>query len=178
MREIRFSYSRTGAGRKHYLHEEDVRVLLSRLPAELWERLRGVHFNDRAFGRRRAGYVNMGRREIAICALPKRVSLSGYVTHSSIRPFGAVRGRQWPEIAVRRFMLYDVFLHELGHLQIVLPKARRVSRRFASETKAQEFADYWREKLWQEHFDHPDQVHNQSSREEIEPLNLAHAVVS
>jgi hypothetical protein len=125
-----------------------VRILLSRLPEELWGKLRAVHFNDRALGRRRLGYVTMGHREITICAIPSRVSLSACVVRRSPRPFGAARGRQWPDIAVRRFMLCDVFLHELGHLQIVVPKAKRVRRRFASETKAQEFADYWREKLW------------------------------
>ena len=171
MRDIKFSYSRTGAGRKHYLNEEDVRVLLSRLPEEVWGGLRAVHFNDRARGRRCLGYVNMGHREIAICALPARVSLSSFVTHRSIGPFGAIRGRQWPLIAVRRFLLYDVFLHELGHLQVVLPKATRLQRKYASETKAQEFADYCRERLWSCRFNHPDPVHNQATLEELEQLN-------
>ena len=171
MRHITFSYSKTGAGRQHYLNEEDVRVLLSRLPEELWEKLRAVHFNDRARGRRCLGYVTMGHREITICAWPERVSLSSFATHRSIRPFGAVRGRQWPELAVRRFMLYDVFLHELGHLQIVLPKAARLRRKFAGETKAQGFADYWRKKLWLDRFDHVDPVHNKATREELEKSN-------
>src|SRR5260221_622562 len=121
MREINFSYSRTKSGRKHFLTEEDVRVLLSRLPEELWAKLRGVHFNDQARGRRCLGYVTLGFREITICAMPGRVSLSRCMPRRSVRPFGAVRGRQWPELAVRRFMLYDVFLHELGHLQVVVP---------------------------------------------------------
>ncbi len=171
MRDIKFTYSKTGASRKHYIGEDDVRVLLSRLPKELWEKLQAVHFNDRAWGRRCLGYVTRGHREITICALPGRVSLSSYVTHRSIRPFGAARGRQWPEIAVRRFMLYDVFLHELGHLQVVLPKATRLRRKFASETKAQEFADHWREKLWLYRFNHVDPVHNEATREELELLN-------
>ncbi|HEX4142193.1 MAG TPA: hypothetical protein VHY91_01475 [Pirellulales bacterium] len=153
MRKLTFSYSPTGAGRKHYLNEEDVTVLLSRLPEELWERLRAVHFNDRAFGRRLLGYVTAGHREIAICALPSRVSLTKFLAHPtstlnrlrrSPREYGAVRGRQWSEPAVRRFQLYNTFLHELGHLQIIDPKATRLKRRFASETKAQEFADGWR----------------------------------
>jgi len=170
MRKIAFSYSPTGAGRKHYLTEEDVIVLLSRLPEELSERLRAVHFNDRALGRRCLGYVTTGHREITICALPQRVSLSSFITHRSPLPFGALRGRQWPEVAVRRFMLYDVFLHELGHLQIIDPAAKRLQRRFASETKAQEFADEWREKLWSESFDHLDPVHNRATSEELERL--------
>ena len=166
MRDIKFSYSRTGAGRKHYLTEQDVRVVLSRLPVELWERLRAVHFNDRAWGRRTLGYVNMGHREIAICALPPQVSLTR--ARGAPDEFGAVRGQRWPELAVRRRLLYGTFLHELGHLQIVIPKANRVRRRFAGETRAQQFANFWRRQLWARRFDHPDPVHNSPSLTEQE----------
>ncbi|MGD9647348.1 MAG: hypothetical protein AB7U73_16665 [Pirellulales bacterium] len=176
MRQIKFSFSPTRSGRRHYLNEEDVRVLLSRLPERLWERLRAVHFNDRARGRRTAGYVNWGHREIAICALPRSVSLSPFikrVPHATPAGFGATRGHQWPELAVRRFMLYDVVLHELGHLQVVEPTAKSLRRKFAGETKAQEFADFWRRKLWAEKFDHPDPVHNRPSAAEREPATAA-----
>jgi hypothetical protein len=93
----------------------------------------------------------------------------------SPREFGAEPGRQWPEIAVRRFMLYEVFLHELGHLQVVLPRARRVRRRFASETKAEEFAIHWRRLLWAEQFVHNDPIHNRPTEDElrVEALNNA-----
>jgi hypothetical protein len=180
MREIKFSFSRTGEKRKHYLTEEDVKVLLSRLPDETWERLRAVHFNDRGRGCRMLGYVNMGHREIAICALPPRVSLTRFLVYPSSnvnrlrespRAFGALRGQQWPELAVRRFQLYDVFLHELGHLQIIDPAATRLRRKFASETKAQEFADFWRDRLWATHFDHPNPVHNPPTNEELEEVS-------
>jgi len=74
--------------------------------------------------------------------------------------FGAERGRQWPEVAVRRYLLYDVVLHELGHLQVV-DSRRRVGRRTpAGEKLAQQFADHCRDELWAAHFDHPDPVHN------------------
>jgi hypothetical protein len=180
MRDIKFTYSRTRSGRKHYLNEGDVRILLSRLPDEVWQRLREVHFNDRARGFRVAGYVNMGRRDIAICAMPFRVSMTKFLAHPrstlnrlrrSPHEYGAIRGRQWPELAVRRFMLYDVFLHELGHLQIVNPNATRVKRMFASESKAQEFADCWRTWLWSKWFDHSDPVHNRATGEELEQQN-------
>jgi hypothetical protein len=36
----------------------------------------------------------------------------------------------------------------------------RTKAGFAREKCAQEFADRWRRKLWSEHFDHPDPVHN------------------
>lgn len=180
MPRIRYSYAPVSEIRRHYIDGNDVDVLLSRLPEEVWSRLRAVHFNDRSWGRRRLGYANGGgRNEIAICALPPRVSLTKFLdyprfrqhrSHRSPRHFGALRGRQWPELAVRRFTLYHVFLHELGHLQIVDSKAKRIKRKFAGETKAQEFADYWRAQLWLTSFDHSDQVHNPPSAEELRQL--------
>jgi hypothetical protein len=114
------------------------------------------------------GYVNRGRREIAICALPGNVSLGRAFSRSksSAKEFGAPPRGQWPELAIRRFLLYDVLLHELGHLQVVDRKASRARRRFASETKAQAFADYWRRELWSQPFEHPDPVHNPTSESE------------
>ena len=102
--------------------------------------------------------------------MPPNVSLSRYLVRRSPRRFGAIRGHQWPERAVRRFLLYDVFLHELGHLQIVDPRAASVRRKFAGETKAQQFADYWRAELWSEDFAHPDPIHNQPSQAELDLL--------
>src|SRR5438128_2247460 len=124
MRRIRFSTSPAYCDRRHWLTENDVRVLLSRLPFDAYERLRAVHFNDRSRGVRTLGYVNRGRREITICALPPRVSLSRFLVRGqSPATFGARRGAQWPKLAVRRYVLYDVFLHELGHLQLVNPQS-------------------------------------------------------
>lgn len=151
LKRIKFSCSPARAGRIHYLTAEDVRVLLGRLPEGLWERLRAVHFNDRGRGRRCAGYVNMGHREIAICAFPASASCAPFTSRKrrcSPATFGASRGSQWPRLAVRRFLLYDVFLHELGHLQVVDPAAQSERRRFASESLAQDFANHWRRALW------------------------------
>jgi hypothetical protein len=67
---------------------------------------------------------------------------------------------------VRRFFLYDVFLHELGHLQVIDPAAKNLKRRFASETLAEEFANRWRRSLWSKHFDHPDPIHNPPGKDE------------
>src|SRR5262249_29248872 len=140
---------------------EDVRILLDRLPTEVWGRLRAVHFNDRSRGARCLGYVNRGRREIALCALPPRMSLTRFLGRGqSPEQFGAKRGRQWPALAIRRRLLYGTFLHELGHLQIIDDKATTVWRKFAMETKAQEFAMNWCQRLWSRPFDHPDPVHN------------------
>jgi hypothetical protein len=171
MSRVKYSYSGTSGKRVHYIRGIDVEVLLGRLPEELWERLATVHFNDMSWGNRRAGYVTRGHRDITICALPPRVSMTGYMREGeSVTQYGAVKGRQWPEIAVRRFLLYNAFLHELGHLQVVIPKAKNPRRKFARESKARQFASYWRKRLWQEHFEHPDPVHNFPSKQEMELL--------
>src|SRR5262245_47485492 len=120
MAKITFSATRPGADRVHRVTEEDVRVVLGRLPSNIYGRLRAVHFNDRSRGARTLGYVNRGRREIALCSLPPRIGLTSALRHGQ-KPedFGAQRGEKWPLLAIRRFLLYDVFLHELGHLQPV-----------------------------------------------------------
>jgi len=165
MGKIKFSTTIPGGDRRHYLTDEDVMVVLSRLPEETWQRLRAVHFNDRARGNRILGYVNRGHREIALCALPPRLSLSRALTQGqSCEQFGAKRGGQWPLLAIRRFLLYDVLLHEVGHLQMVNLRTKSARLRFAREKCAQEFADEWRKRLWSERFDHPDPVHNAPER--------------
>ena len=169
MNNLKFSSAEPGCDRKHYVFEQDVRVVLSRLPEEVYNRLRVVHFNDRSLGVRTLGYTTKrGRREVAICALPPRVSLTRFLVKGQ-RPetFGAKRALQWPELAVRRFLLYDVLLHEIGHLQIIDAESRDFRRKFAHETKAQEFADSWRKKLWKEYFVHPDPVHNAPTADEL-----------
>src|SRR5580700_4666571 len=153
---VKFSTSSPGADRIHYVNEDDIRVVLSRLPDELWDRLRAVHFNDRSRGTRVLGYVNRGRREIALCALPPRVSLTRFLVGGQTpEQFGAKRGYKWPPLAVRRFLLFDVFLHELGHLQPVNEDARSARLKFAREKIAQAFAMHWYKRLWSESFAHP-----------------------
>jgi hypothetical protein len=169
--QIKFSTTKPKADRRHVLTEADIRVLLARLPEEVRARLRAVHFNDQSRGARALGYVNRERREIAICALPPRISLTRFLLRrQSPRQFGARRGAQWPELAVRRFMLYDTFLHELGHLQVVDESAKSERRKFAMERRAEEFATEWRTRLWMNPFDHPDPVHNAPSHAELESL--------
>ena len=100
MSRIAYSYQRPGGMRRHYLVEQDIEVLLGRLPSEVWARLRAVHFNDRGFGVRCLGYVNRSHREIALGALPPRVSLERFQPRRSPRLFGALRGASGPR---RRF---------------------------------------------------------------------------
>ncbi|MGE0884885.1 MAG: hypothetical protein AB7P14_15170 [Blastocatellales bacterium] len=159
MREVKFSYTRPGGDRLYHVTEEDIRIVLSRMPDEATNRLRRVHFNDRT-QLNALGYVTRGHREIALCALPPRLSFTRSLSKGeSCAEFGAVRGTQWPELAVRRFILYGVFLHELGHLQVIKNnKTQKLS--FAMEKLADEFAHYCRRRLWMEQFDHPDPVHN------------------
>ncbi len=168
--QVKFSRCIPGADRIHYVNEEDVRIVLSRIPVELWQQLRAVHFNDRSRGARVLGYVNRERRDVALCALPPRVSLRG--CGQPPEQFGAKRGQKWPTIAVRRFMLYYVLLHELGHLQPVDKHARSVRLKFAKEKLAHAFAVRWRKRLWAEPFVHPDPVHNPPAVEEFDGLSL------
>jgi Flp pilus assembly protein TadD len=171
MKPITFTYHAPEGDRRHVATEAEVRVVLDRLPSPLWDRLAAVHFNDGARSPRSLGHVTRGRTEISLCALPPRINLASFLRRSqSPSRFGAVRGCQWPGLAVRRFMLYDVFLHELGHMQVVDEKAKRIKRKFASETRAQEFAEHWCRELWSQPFDHPDPVHNPPTPEEIETV--------
>ena len=169
MSRIRFTCVEPRCDRRHYVCEDDVRVVLSRLPEEVYRRLRGVHFDDRSWGVRWLGFTTTrGRRDVSLCALPPRVSLTRFLVRGQ-KPetFGAKAGRQWPELAVRRFMLYDVMLHEIGHLQIIHPNNSNFRRKFAAETKAQEFADHWRKELWKQSLEHPDPVHNAPTEDEL-----------
>ena len=152
MHQVKYTYSRVRCDRKHVLDEEDIETVLHRLPSNLWKRLKAVHFND-AWRCRRLGYVTRGRREISLCALPPRKSL-GAATRvdrwSNVTPrvFGAPARGQWPPAAVRRFMLYEVFLHELGHLQLVEPDRKSKRLQFGRERRVSEFAARWRKRLW------------------------------
>lgn len=115
--------------------------------------------------------MNAGRREIALCALPPRMSLARFVAKGESPAYwGARRGTQWPEVAIRRFLLYDVFLHQLGHLQVVDSTAKSHRRKFAQDTKSEEFAALWRGRLWTQPFDHPDPVHSRPTPVELDAL--------
>jgi hypothetical protein len=68
MRHVHISVLPSKSNRVHFVNQADVNVVLSRLPGDLWQRLRGVHFNDRSFGVGRLGYVTGGHREVTLCA--------------------------------------------------------------------------------------------------------------
>jgi tetratricopeptide (TPR) repeat protein len=68
-------------------------------------------------------------------------------------------------------MLYDVLLHELGHLQIIDPRAKSVRRKFGMETRAEQFAIYWCKQLLAQAFPHEDPAHNAPTPEEFSDLD-------
>jgi hypothetical protein len=157
-----------------YVGMRDVEVVLERVPAEHRTRIRDI-FRRRSSDAKILGSVTTrGRRDIELSTLlPIRVSLRQYLHGGqSAAEFGAPKQGQWPPWAVRRFVLYDVLLHEVGHLQEIDSKASRVQRRFASETRAQEFADEMRRTLHSEQFNHPDPVHNAPSPAELATLDV------
>src|SRR5579884_2372500 len=97
--KIKFSESIPGGDRVHHVNADDVRVVLSRLPVELWQRLRAVHFNDRARGNRCYGYADPGNREITLCALPPRIGLTRMLVWGQTpEQFGARRAQKWPTL--------------------------------------------------------------------------------
>jgi hypothetical protein len=165
---IQFKVTEPGCDRMHHVNQADVEVVLSRLPPETWRRVKLIHFNDRSRGGRVLGFTsNRGRRDVNLCALPPNMSLTRFLVRGqSCEEFGARRGTQWPWVAIRRFLLYDVFLHELGHLQVVDPRAGDARRKFAAETKAEDFATFWRHRLWSEDFSHPDPAHHRPSKDD------------
>jgi hypothetical protein len=124
----------------YYIGRTDVQTVLKRIPEEYQERLRDVFFSYRSRGVRMLGsVVTRGRRDITLYAmLPYRVSLRGFLRRGqTATEFGAPTKGQWPPWAVRRYLLYNTLLHELGHLQLVDPRKTDWNRKYASCTLAQ-----------------------------------------
>jgi len=120
-----------------YLSRADIEIAVRRIPEEYRQRLRDITTWHRSSGVRQLGFVKRrGRRDINLCVmLPPRVSLSRFLSPGqTASEFGAPNRGQWPPWAVRRFMLYDVLLHELGHLQMVRSKSKSWNRKYASES--------------------------------------------
>ena len=147
MHEITFLNLSPEPQRQHYLHPSEFRILLDRMPTSLYCQLREVRFDDMNLGLRRLGYVSADRHTIAICALPRVVDLTRYLEGRSSRLFGALPGTPWPKVAVKRFLLYDIFLQLLGHTQMVSPDAAGYLK-YAGPGEARKFAHDWRTRLW------------------------------
>jgi hypothetical protein len=58
LKKIRFVVHPTGADRIHYVNENDIKVVLGRLPDTTYSYLKEVHFNDESWGARTIGYIN------------------------------------------------------------------------------------------------------------------------
>lgn len=118
MRDVTFSFHPVGGDRRFFVDEADVRAVIERLPKRFRRALARVRFDDVGWETYKAGYSKSGSREIALCALPPRVSLTRFLPNSvSPHEFGAVRGAQWPALAVGRYQLYHVFLAMLIALE-------------------------------------------------------------
>ncbi len=161
--------------RVNFLTQADVDHVVGRLPEAERVRLRTVYFSSQSRGVQWLGWVTKrGRRDVTLCSiLPVRVSLTRFL-HGRKPPgtFGAARSSQWMPWAVRRFLLYDVLLHEIGHLQLVDEGATDPRRRYAAQTLAREFADRWRQQMWTTHDASPDPVHNKPADDEMSLLPL------
>jgi len=158
-----------------YVTQDDVQTVVKRIPEEFRKRLRDVFIGWRSRGVRRLGSVRTrGRRDIDLYAvLPYRLSLGRFICRGqTAAEFGAPGRGQWPPWAVRRYLLYDVLLHELGHLQIIHPNSTNWKRKYASCPLANEFAATWRRRLWAQPFSHPDPVHNPPEPDELSLIPL------
>lgn len=158
-----------------YISHDDLEIVKERIPKEFHTRLRDVFIWAESYGVRTLGFVTRhGRRDVNLSAfLPYRISLGRFlVKGQSALEFGTSPRGQGTPWAVRRFLLYDVFLHEIGHLQIINKKKSNVNRKFASEGLAQSFADNLRKKLWASNFDHPDPFHNKPEIDELSIIPL------
>ncbi len=157
---------------RHFVEEADLRVVLSRLHASDWERLKRVVLRRQIGDDRRLGLATGPERtEVHLCALPHRLDLTPYLaSDQEAESFGALAGRNWPASAVRRFMLYGVFLQELGHLQVLRPDAASSRHHYASAAHASAFARERREQLWSSPCGHADVAHRPASKEETREL--------
>lgn len=155
-----------------YVDMVDVNTVLERLDPTLLDRLGDIWLSESSRGGRLLGYVTTrGRRDVTLCSiLPIRISMRELMRDGNrAAEFGGPDRGQWPPWAVRRVMLYQVLLHEIGHLQIVRASPR-VKRRFAAEPLADELAADLRGALFSTPFAHGDPVHNAPTDQELAML--------
>ncbi|MEM8523532.1 MAG: hypothetical protein AAGG68_02755 [Bacteroidota bacterium] len=154
-----------------YLRREDVLILLNRLPVEEYAHLKSVTFKT-CEGADAYGFVYHRRPTgIVICDQSRRTTIRTIsAKRGSLEEFGALNNIKWPTLAIRRYLLYHTFLHELRHTQLLENGKKRTRDKMPLEKQANEYADYWRGELYQNHFEHPDPVHNLPSEAEKERL--------
>lgn len=171
--EITFHEKNIRSDLYRYLKKEDVLILLNRLPLEEYQQLRSVTF-ETCRGADAYGYVHHKRiTGIVICDQSERLSvLTKSAKRGMYEEFGALKNMKWPTVAVRRYLLYHTFLHELRHTQITQSEKKFTREKIPLEKLANEYADFWRGELYQNHFNHSDPVHNLPSEGEKERLKL------
>jgi len=154
-----------------YLKKEDVLTLLNRLPLKEYEHLKSVTFKT-CEGADAYGFVYHRRpTSIVICDQSARTSIrNATAKRGSLEEFGALNNRKWPTLALRRYLLYHTFLHELRHTQLLENGKKRTRDKMPLEKQADEYADHWRGELYQNYFKHPDPIHNLPSKTEKECL--------
>ena len=95
MSRIKYSYTKPGERRKHYLEGARRRGVARTASFRALVSAPSRPFQRQGGGNRRLGYVNRGRREIAICALPPNVSVSRFLIRhrqSCLVRFGGSNG--------------------------------------------------------------------------------------
>ena len=120
---------------RQYIEETEIEALLSHLPDATWQDLHRVRFKNGAdTGGRLGDVATHPDSEIVIFAQAYRVSLTPYLGRDETpETYGAVDGSRWPVLAIKRFMLYNVLLAQLGRLHCrtfpLMPKLRRATIR-------------------------------------------------
>jgi len=156
-----------------FVTKEDILTLLNRLPLEEYQQLKTVTF-ETCGGAYQFGYVFYKRvKGIVLCDQPLRMGMKeADAKRGHLIEYGGLNNMKWPIIAIRRYMLYNVFLHELRHTHIVNPHKKLTRHKIPFEKLANEYSDFWRGELYKDKFDHHDPVHNLPTLDEQEHLKL------
>lgn len=143
--KFELSYLPQGPGEQLTIREDDVKLVLEKLPADSWSRFQVVHYHDAERGIRWIGYVNREKRQIAISPLPSGVRRIRFVVGGGTKaPQSKLPKRR---ARIQNDMLFDVFVDDVGRLQIIDEKKLRV-RAHPFDAPAIPYTDYWRLKLW------------------------------
>ena len=151
---------------RQYVEETEIEALLAQLPEETRRDLHRVRFkNGVDTGGRLGDIASDPDPEIVIYAQAYRVSLTPYLGRDETpETYGAVDGCRWPVLAIKRFVLYNVLLTQLGRLQVG-----------ASGASGEQFAGHWRRELWSREPDDSDAVHRAPTEKEARLMRVGWA---
>lgn len=145
------SYLPQGPGQKLSIREDDVKLVLERLPQETFSRFQVIHFSDPSRDLRWIGYINQEKAEIAISLLPPGVRRIRFVMRVGGGPTSRRFARR-TNARKRRDLLFDVLVDDIGHLQIMDEQAADGVRVRSYEPARRAHTDYWRLRLWSFNF--------------------------